>query len=343
MKEENLVAAVDNKLRKHENSFGIWIFIVVLAYFVYGLYFAIYGLNFGIRLISDSYVHNLISKGPWWWATLYYGSEGLFPSIAGILRATAGFFALYAAYFYWRKKDTALPRIKKTVGTALLLEAGYYLSLIPSVIAAFAYYSSKESLFYFDHTPGELLLYITGIPCLAMVIAIPPLLLKLSAKIRRNSHRKEIIKWSSLTSVAYMFVAFWFNYSMSWVGTMIPYPRSQQEYGLSFLYQPANLASFVITVFGLFAIGVFALVNTLPAIMKQPTELSLTRIGIAMTAFGGYFIFNTFYYYLTGGYAAHPSVWYEIIGPLHNPSLWCAAFFLLGLAIIIRGRRRRSD
>jgi hypothetical protein len=332
---------MNSKFEKYGNSFGFWIFIVVLAYLAYGVYFGIYGLNFGIGLISDTYVHNLISRGPWWWAILYYGSEGLFISIAGILRALAGLFGLYAAYLYWRKKETALPQIKKSAGAALLLEAGYYLCLIPSVIAAFAYYSSKEYLFYFDHTPGALLLYVTGIPCLALVIVIPPLLLKLRAKIRADSHREEIIKWGSLAGIAYLFVAFWLNYSMSWAGTMVPYSRSQQEYGLSFLYQPTNLVSFVITVFGLFALAAFALKSTIPAIMKHPTELSLTRIGTVVTALGGYFTFNILYYYITGGYAAHPSVWYEIIGPLHNPDLWCVAFLFLGLAIIFRRKTKK--
>ena len=334
---------MNSKLEKHGNPFGFWIFIVALAYLAYGVYFAIYGLHFGIGLISDTYVYNLISKGPWWWAILYYGSEGLFDSIAGILRALAGLFVLYTAYLYWRKKETALPQIKKSSGAALLLEAGYYLSLIPSVIAAFAYYSSKEYLFYFDHTPGELLLYVTGLPCLALVIAIPSLLLKLRSKIRGGSDNREIVKWGSLSGAAYLFVAFWFSYSMSWAGTMVSYPRSQQEYGLSFLSQPTNLASFVVTVFGLFALAAFALKTAVPAIMKRTTRVSLTRIGAVMTALGGYFTFNILYYYLTGGYAAHPSVWYEIIGPLHNPDLWCVAFLFLGLAVMFRGKTKKPE
>jgi magnesium-transporting ATPase (P-type) len=215
--------------------------------------------------------------------------------------------------------------------------------LIPSVIAAFAYYSSTEYLYYFDHTPGLLLLYGTGIPCLAMVLVIPPLLLKLRAKILRGSSSQEIIKWICLTSVAYLFVVFWFNYSMLWAGSMVPYPKAQIQYGLSFLLEPANLASFAMTVFGLFAIAVFGLLFTLPAIRKQSTKLNLGGIGAVMVAFGGYFVFNTITYYLTGGYEAHPSVWYEVIGPLHNPNLWCVAFIFLGLAVLVRSKIKKPE
>jgi hypothetical protein len=323
---------------RHAGSLRFWIFIVVCVYLGYAIYFAAYGLTFSIQLTSDTYVYNLISQNPWWWAILYYGSEGVSGSVGLILRAVGSVFALYAAYLFWRKKDTALPQIKQKAGTALLLEAAFHLALIPSVIAAFAYNATTEYLFYFDHTPGLLLLYGTAIPCLAIVIALPPLLLKLRAKITRDAPNQEIIKWTSLTGVAYLFVAFWFNFSMLWAGTMVPYPKAQIQYGLSFLLEPANLASFAVTVFGLFLIATLALLFTLPAIKKQSTKLNLSGIGTVTAAFGGYFIFNTIIYYVTGGYEAHPSVWYEVIGPLHNPNLWCIAFVFLGLAVLVRGK-----
>jgi hypothetical protein len=330
-------------LEKYAGSLGFWIFIVVCVYLGYAIYFAVYGLNFSIITATHAYVYNMISQNPWWWAILYYGSEGVSGTVGLILRAIGGLFALHAAYLLWRKKDTALPQIKRKASTALLLETAYYLSLIPSVIAAFAYYASTEYLYYFDHTPGLLLLYGTGIPCLAMVLTIPPLLLKLRAKITQGASNQEITKWSSLTATTYLFVVFWFNNSMLWAATMVPYPQSRIQYGLSFLLEPANFASFAITVFGLFLIATFALLLTLPAIKKQSTKLNLVGIGAVMVAFGGYFIFNTISYYLTGGYEAHPSVWYEVIGPLHNPNLWCIAFVFLGLAVLVRSRIKKPE
>ena len=323
-------------LEETAGSIRFWILIVVCVYLGYAVYFAVYGLNFSIALASDQYVYGLVSKGPWWWAVLYYGSEGVAGSVAIVLRAVGSSFALYSAFLFWRKKDASLPLIRGKVGTALLLEAGFFLALIPSVIAAFAYYLSPEYLYYFDHTPGLLLLFGTGIPCLAIVLVVPPLLLKLRSTILRGSANQEIVKWICLTSVAYLFVVFWFNYSMLWAGVMVPYPHGQVQYGLSFLLEPANFASFVVTVFALLAIAVSALILALPAIRKQPAPLNLGRIGVVMLAFGGYFLFNIFYYYLTGGYEAHPSVWYEVIGPLHNPNLWSASFVFLGLAVLVR-------
>ena len=330
-------------LEKYAGSLEFWILVVVCVYLGYALYFAVYGLTFSLATASSTYVYNMISQNPWWWAVLYYGSEGVSGTVGLILHAIGGFFALHAAYLFWRKKDTALPQIKRKAGIAILLEAGFYLSLIPSVIAAFAYYTSTEYLYYFDHTPGLLLLYGTGIPCLAMVLVIPPLLLKVRSTIRKSLPSQEIIKWSCLTGVAYLFVVFWFNYSMLWAGSMVPYPKAQIQYGLSFLLEPANFASFAVTVFGLLAIAVCGLLFTLPAIKKQPKKLNLGGIGAVLVALGGYFIFNTVTYYFTGSYAAHPSVWYEVIGPLHNPNLWCIAFVFLGLAAIARSKVKNTQ
>jgi hypothetical protein len=176
-----------------------------------------------------------------------------------------------------------------------------------------------------------------------MVLVIPSLLLKLRATIMRSSPSQEIIKWSCLTGVAYLFVAFWFNYSMLWAAAMVPYPESRIQYGSSFLLEPSNFVSFAITVFGLFSIATFGLVFTLPAIKKQPIRLNLRRIGTVMMAIGGYFVFNILYYYLTGGYEAHPSVWYEVISPLHNPNLWCVALIFLGLAVLVRGKIKEPE
>jgi hypothetical protein len=62
-----------------------------------------------------------------------------------------------------------------------------------------------------------------------------------------------------------------------------------------------------------------------------------------LTAFGGYFLFNVLFFYLTGGYEAHPSVWYEVIGPNHNPNLWGAACILIGLPTIIYGKIKKPS
>ncbi len=323
---------------KYIGSLRFWILIVVAVYFAYGVYYAISGMRDSIGMLSNQYIYNLLSQNPWWWMALFYGSEGLSGSISIISRAVAGAFAFYAAFLYWRKKDSAMTTIKKSASTALLFEALFFLALIPSIIAAAAYNLTSENLFYFGHTPGLLLIYGTLIPILAMVLVVPPLLLRLRASIKREESRQEIAKWSCLAGFAYLIVVFWFNYCMLWLGEMVPYPGVYEVWGLDFVLRPANLLSFSLTIFGLLALSILTLATTLPIIRKQTMHFNLTRLGGILAAFGGYFIFNVFFYYLTGGYHVNPSVWYEVIGPLHNPNLWTITLAFLGVAVIVNAK-----
>ena len=327
-------------LEKYAGSVRFWILVAASVYLAYALYFAVYGLNFSLDLTHNQYVYNLVTKDPWWWQILYYGSEGVTGSVAIVLRAVAGFFAFYAAFLYWRNKSESVPKIRRSARTALLCEAGFFLALIPSVIAAFAYNLTTEYLFYFDHTPEQILLFGTALPCLAIVMVVPPLLLKLRAVISDETRTQQIFKWGGLTGVAYLFVVFWFNYSMLWAANMVPYPQAYELTGLAFLSVPANLMSFGLTVFGLFAIAVAATAIIMPVIKKDATQLNLVAIGAVMVALGGYFVFHILYYNLTGGYEAHPGVWYEVISPMHNPNLWVLAFIFVGVSLIIQGSRK---
>ncbi len=320
---------------KYSNPIRLCIFVAVAVYLVYAIYFAVYGLQFSIQLSQDQYVYSLISKNSLWWQIAYYTSEGVTGSIAIVLRAFAAVFATYAAYLYWRKKDTAMPTIKKNVTRALLLEAAFFLAIIPSIIAAFAYnLTTTEYLFYFDHTPELILLFGTAIPCLAMALTAAPLLLKLRSKIKAEAPAPVIIKWASYTALAYILVVFWFNYCMLWGANMVSYPRANQVYGLDFLLQPVNFTSFAVTAFGLLAVGIAAYLTLRPAIQGEPSRVNLGRLGAVIVAFSSYFIFNTVYYLITGGYEANPSVWYEVISPMHNANLWTMALLVIGLPMI---------
>lgn len=330
-------------LEKYVASYRFWILVVACTYLAYSLYYAASGLRDSIGMISNQNLYASLSQNPWWWMVLFYGSEGLAGAVAIILRISAGIFAVYGAYLFWRKKDAAMQTIRKSFSAVLLLEAVFFLTYIPYIAAAAVYNVANDpTLYYFGHTPEAFLLYITLIPCLAMVLAVPPLLLKLRASVNHRVSVQEIAKWASLTGLAYLFVVFWFNFSMMWMGIMVPYPIVYVQYGFDFLLQPANLFVFCLTVFGLLAVAVTALVSMLPLIKKGLTQPNLTGIGAALTGLGGYFVVTTIYYYATGGYTVHPSVWYELIGPLHNPNLWVIALLFLGIPLMLHGRIHRE-
>jgi len=330
-------------LEKYAGSVRFWVLVVACVYLGYNAYFAWAGLRDSFGMLTNSYIYTSLRHDPWWWLVSFYSSEGVSGSVAIVSRAIAGVFAVWAAYLFWRKTDSSKLSLRQSTCMAMLLEAVFLLAFIPSILTAIAYNSTSQQLFYFGHTPNILIILGTLIPLLGFVIVCTPLLLKMRAAIKDYAPSDEVIKWACLTGVGYLFAMFWFNYTMLWAGEAVPYTRVYEQWGLNFVLQPANFASFFLTVFGLFALAVSALVVTYPAIKKRVALPNLAWVGVFMVALGGYFVFNLFYYYLTGAYPAHPSVWYEVIGPLHNPNLWALALIFLGAPMIAYGKLRKSE
>jgi hypothetical protein len=331
-----------NWLQRYGESWRFWILVVACTYLAYAIYYMVSGLRDSVGMLSNQWLYDSLAANPGWWMVLFYSSEGAGGSVAIVVRAIAGVFTVYGAYVFWRKK-AALSSVKRCLCIFLLLEAVFYLTLIPSLIAAAVYnLAADPALFYFGHTPEALLLYVTFIPCTAIVLVVPPLLLKLRAALNHNASAPEIARWASLAGVGYLFVVFWFNFSMMWSGVAVPYTRVYEQYGLAFLLQPANLFSFALTVFGLLAVALTALYATLPLIKKRQIQPRLGGVGAALAGLGGYFTVTSIYYYATGGYSAHPSVWYEVIGPLHNPNLWVVSLILLGISLIVLAKTKPS-
>ncbi len=311
---------------KQTISLGLIILMVVCAYFALALYDLIQSAIFSNLLISHLTLYEELMPIDWW-RTLFYASE-LGGSIGGVLRFLASGFALYAAVIYWRKKDAALPQIKGKIGWALILEASYFISFIPSAVLGFIFPTTGGNVWYFGTTPVNEVLFVAGFACLAMVLAIPPPLLKLRSLILQGATRSLVVKWSCITAVAYLFVVFWFNTTMQWIGMIT-------TFGVEILLDPANIAGFVSSVVGLLSIAIAALLSTLPAIKTPNAKLNQRRLGATTVAFGAYYVFAILVYFSSGGYTARPWAWYEMIVP-HNPYLWCVIFLFAGLPALTR-------
>ena len=128
---------------QNQNILRLCILAAVAVYLAYAIYFAVYGLQFSVQLATDQYVYGMVSQNSLWWQIIYYTSEGITGSIAIVTRVFAALFAVYAAYLYWRKPD-AVASIRKHASRALLLEAAFFLAIIPSVVAAFLYYLQQR-------------------------------------------------------------------------------------------------------------------------------------------------------------------------------------------------------
>ncbi len=302
---------------------GFLIVVAVAAYFALAVYDAFVSINFASYLIQNFSTLSGLMKIPWWTATFY--SSELGGGVGSFLRFGASILALYCAGIYWWTNGGALQRLKGKIATALALEAGYFLLFIPSAWLGFVFPTTGGNVWYFEVTPVPEVFFVSGVACLAMILAVPPVLFKLRSLVVRGAPRSDLLRWSCIAAVAYLFVVFWFNSTMQWIGMIA-------TWGTDLVLQPMNFAGFSSTVFGLFFIALFGLAVAYPSIKKHQMPLNMRRVGWVSVAFGGYFAFAFLVYFVAGGYAANRSAWYEMIFP-HNPYLWCLIFLFTGIPL----------
>jgi len=310
----------------------ILILTTIIAFFVWCSYWFVVSVRATAQLILEgSFFIQQTKVG--WWTAIFYATE-VTPSAGIIFRWIASILALYSALVFVKKGRQSIPAVKGKVAAALLLEGANYLTMIPVVVSGFTY-PFMEGLWYYGETPGIVVFLLNGLATLAAVIIIPLFIFKLRSKIVHESSVEEIIRWSSLTGAAYLFV-FWFVYSISWLASLVPWNARAQP-GVEILYNPLDMASFLLTVFFLLVVMLYGWATLIPAAKKRSTP-SLKRLGVLMTGLGIYFAAILTIFFLYGGYHAHPTVWMEILGPVHNPDCWCIALIPIGLYVALKSR-----
>jgi hypothetical protein len=309
---------------------ALLVLIVAVAFFIVNIYDLVRSLIFSTDLLVNFSTYAGYMKEAWWTATFY--SSELGGTVGGIMLFLASILALYAAAVYWRRGSASIPKIKGAVIAALVLQAGYYLSHIPTVWLGFIFPSTAGKLWYFEVTPPNEVLYAAGFTSLAMVLVLPPLLFKLAHLISKNAPRQVLVRWSAITSVAFLWVVFWFNFTMQWTGMLTTWSPAEV------LGDWLNATGFGLSVFGLLVVSVVGLVALLPTIRSPQNPLNLRLIGATLAGLGGYFAFGLIVYFAAGGYYTRRMAWYELIVP-HNPYLWCVALLPIAIPLLLMKRK----
>jgi hypothetical protein len=269
------------------------------------------------------------------WLLASIGTLGL------ILRIGASLTAILAVAYYLRNKG--LPRVIKLVRLAIIFEAFYFLTFIPSVIFGFQVgfgFSGGHTLLSGEEG-GLWFIFETFIPTLVEAIIMPISLLKLRSKLTLNPEsRKEIFKWGDIVGVSYIIV-FWLTYFAQWIASFIQpkiYASLYHGYGLQLiLNHPLNMFTFILTSIGLPLLAVFVCLSFLPAIRDPDKGLSLRRLGIILTLLGGYFI-TVIALFRVFGPVGGDSIWI-IFFMYNNADHWCIALPALGIPLILSRKR----
>lgn len=248
-------------------------------------------------------------------------------AIGLVFRLIASLVAAGAVIFYFVKKGISRSRVYRLIKIILILEAIYWFTFITSGIWGVtpiidSFFGEPFNIY------GLIFLISMGIPCLFESIFLPIALSKIILKMNLTLTKKGAIKWGLIAGSGYIFV-WWLNNSGLWLTTIM---IKGIEYLTIF---PANLLSFVFTIFGLFVLGVFSAFFSKRSIgAENLDQLKLKTIGLIIIIVGLYFLWN----YLTWILFGNPEMWSDwyawFLG--HNLDLWAMSLPLLGIAILLK-------
>jgi hypothetical protein len=292
------------------------LFIVLCSWLIYTIYWFVKSTNWWPL---ESSIDLILAS---------VGTIGLGFRIGAVVSAILAF----ASYLSKEK-----PKVLNHLRRALLLEAPYFLSFIPSAIFGFTA-GSGLLLGYHTLTEGGLWFVIeTAIPTLVEAIIMPISLLKLRSKLNSSEQsRAEIVNWTCITGLSYIIV-FWLTYLTQWIASFLQpasyastYPGYGPEYVLAY---PLNMLTFILTSAGLPLLMVFFVRSSLRAMREANVKLDLRKVGITLTLLGGYFI-TVIALFVIFGAVGGASIWI-IFFMFNNPDLWCVTLPILGIPLIL--------
>lgn len=245
-------------------------------------------------------------------------------AIGLIIRFFGSLIAVVAIGYYFVKKGLSTQTTYKVLKIVLIAEALYWFTFITSGIWGVtpivdALFGDPIGIFSLSFVIS------TGIPCLFEAVALPIALFKVVGNLSPTKPNKGAIKWGLIAGTVYVFV-WWLNNAGMWIYTII-------WKGLDYLtLYPENLISFVFTVFGLLALGIFTAYFSKKSIGTEALEtLKLKTVGVIIVVAGFYFLWN----YLTGIIFGPElwSYWYAwFLG--HNLDLWALSLPLIGMPLL---------
>ncbi len=238
-----------------------------------------------------------------------------------VTRFIAGIISIAAVLFYYKKGFPSQQKTYSILKWILVLEAIYWLSLVPlaGIEVYFAFRCASLSTMNFLSN-----LAWTTIPNIVEAIVPPVALLILAKKLNPNKPQNQAIKWALISGITYVLV-FWLTNTGAWM-------QAINLKGIQYLtLYPQHTLSWVLTTVGLLLLVIYAVYVTKKNSGTQTLqELNLRSTGAIITGLGMYFLWNYLsWVFFNGGWSS----WYAwFLG--HNLDLWMLSLPLVGIALL---------
>ena len=240
------------------------------------------------------------------------------PAALGLgFRTVGGFIIVIAIVLYFFKNHLSKQEVIMCVRLLVVLEAAYWLSLLPSAYVGLRALGNPSFGFAFFIS--------TGLPCIVQAVLMPIVLIKLFYELSPSRPVENALKWGLISGTSYLLIS-WLNNMGMWIyGVM--------EKGIEYVsLYPVNAYSFIVSVFGLLLLTVYTAYFSKKSFgAKSLGELDLRKIGLIIILFGLYMDVN-YVLWLGFGSVGGWGSWYAwMLG--HNMDQWLLAIPLLGLPL----------
>ena len=294
----------------------VGLFTVVTAYFLFTLH----------ALLTISWVGEWESLPQPMGLVIYVEDIG---ATAGmVFRFIASLTAFVAVVVYFTRTGLKEQRLRTILMIVLVGEAIYWLGLLPSGVMPIVFFRIRQPL-----AQALFGLVSSDIPCLVESLAIPASLIVLATKLRPTRPTKEAIKWALITGTVYIFV-FWLVNTGIWILQL------QQKTISDLIAAPEIMVNFVVTIFGLPILSLFAARFTMKSSkVESLRDLNLRTVGAIITFLGLWFLCSYLIWIFFGNIDLWNDwkTWYAwFLG--HNLDLWILAIPLVGLPLMYSGK-----
>ena len=233
-------------------------------------------------------------------------------AVANTLRLVGVILLLIAVYLVWGRKKQSFTGVKKYVATALLLEAIYWLAILPYNIQSVA------------RNRIPLLLYVGYI---IEILTIATLLIALSIKAwkYKASARNNLINWGCIAGSGYIF-GLWINNLFRWLSMSGLFGATDPRISVN-IFSGISSLGFLNTAITLTLSLAFAIAGSYILIMRKNQKLGMRLIGLAVLLFGLHFALYVLYSWFA------PNAWIFVL----LTEIWPIPLIGLGLGLL-RGK-----
>ena len=293
-------------------------------------------LKIGLLIVAVAYLlfnaHSLFNLN-WWgeWERLatdptlqfYIYIEDIVAGVGIAFRFVASIIAFVAITYYFRRAMPSTTKLYNILKFILFFEAIYWFGLSSTAgVEVYTFALGSHSSIVAALTS----LMIGPIPTVMEAIVLPIIILLLAFKLNPNKPVNIPIKWGLIAGTVMIFVL-WLTNSSIWFSIL-----SYRGWGGVTNY-PINTVSFVLTVFGLFALAIYSTIFTLAYNRAETQSLSIRTAGVIISAVGLFFLWEYLSWIIFDVNNSLWSNWYAwFLG--HNLDLWMLALPLLGLPML---------